>query len=125
MKIRIKGNSIRYRLTQTEVKTFCETGLFKETTDFGNSEFTYVLEAKKDIDCLEASYAEDTITLYLNANRKDEWAASDKVGFSDVMHLPNGQRLSLLLEKDFACLDNTVEDQSDNYANPKSNANAC
>jgi hypothetical protein len=24
-----------------------------------------------------------------------------------------------LLEKDFACLDNTLEDQSDNYPNPK------
>jgi len=29
-----------------------------------------------------------------------------------------GVQLHLLLEKDFVCLDNTAEDQSDNYPNP-------
>jgi hypothetical protein len=28
------------------------------------------------------------------------------------------QELFLLIEKDFVCLDNTFEDQSDNYPNP-------
>lgn len=49
MKIRIKGNSIRYRLTKTEVETFCKTGSYKETTNFGNSVFTYQLKAKKEL----------------------------------------------------------------------------
>lgn len=58
MKIRIKGNSIRYRLTKTEVETFCETGSIKETTTFGNALFTYKLMAKKGVDVLEASFKE-------------------------------------------------------------------
>ncbi|MBO0323752.1 hypothetical protein J0X14_15690 [Muricauda sp. CAU 1633] len=124
MKIRIKGNSIRYRLTKTEVETFCKTGLFKETTDFGNSVFTYVLKAKKGIDTLEASFEENTITLYLSDKEQPDWATSEKVGFNGTMDLPNGQQLSLLLEKDFVCLDETVEDQSDNYPNPR-DSNAC
>ena len=33
--------------------------------------------------------------------------------------LSNGDKFFLLLEKDFACLDNTHEDQSDKYPNPK------
>jgi len=125
MKIRIKGNSIRYRLTKTEVETFCKTGLYKETTDFGHSVFSYVLKAKKGIDSLEASFGENTITLYLTEKKQLEWAASDRVGFSGTMDLPNGKQLLLLLEKDFACLDNTTEDQSDNYPNPKIGTNAC
>ncbi|MDF0716387.1 hypothetical protein PY092_09525 [Muricauda sp. 334s03] len=125
MKIRIKNNSIRYRLTKTEVETFCKTGVYKETTDFGHSVFTYVLKAKKGIDTLEASFEENTITLYLADKELSEWATSDKVGFNGTMDLQNGKQLSLLLEKDFACLDNTIEDQSDNYPNPKSGTNAC
>ncbi len=125
MKIRIKGNSIRYRLTKTEVETFCKAGLYKETTDFGNSTFTYALKAKKGIEGLEASFNENTITLYLADKKQLGWDTSNEVGFSDIMDLPNGKQLSLLVEKDFVCLDNTTEDQSDNYPNPKSDTNVC
>lgn len=125
MKIRIKGNSIRYRLTKTEVETFCETGLYKETTPFGNSVFAYTLKAKKGIDILEASFEENTITLYLSDEERPGWATSNRVGFSSTMDLPDGKQLSLLLEKDFVCLDETIEDQSDNYPNPKSDTNRC
>lgn len=34
MKIRIKGNSIRYRLTKTEVETFSKVGFYEEKTEF-------------------------------------------------------------------------------------------
>jgi len=125
MKIRIKGNSIRYRLTKTEVETFCKTGVFKESTEFGESTFTYVLQAKKNIDLLWATYTQNTITLYLDDRELSSWATSDRVGYSSTMALPTGEQLSLLLEKDFACLDNTTEDQSDNYPNPKSDTSPC
>ncbi|SFC44268.1 hypothetical protein SAMN04487891_11154 [Flagellimonas taeanensis] len=125
MKIRIKGNSIRYRLTKTEVETFCKTGSYKETTDFGNSVFTYMLKAKKGIDTLEASFEENTITLFLSDGERSDWATSDRVGFIGTMDLSNGKQLSLLLEKDFVCLDETIEDQSDNYPNPRTDTNAC
>jgi len=45
----------------------------------------------------------------------DEWLVTDRVGFE---YYENG--LSLLIEKDFKCLDNVAEDQSDNYPNPLS-----
>ena len=34
------------------------------------------------------------------------------------MDLGDGNELYLLLEKDFQCLDNSIEDQTDNYENP-------
>jgi hypothetical protein len=38
MKIRIKGNSLRYRLTRPEVEQFGQTGYIEEKIDFvGNS----------------------------------------------------------------------------------------
>ncbi len=119
MKIRIKGDSIRYRLTKTEVETFCEKGVYSETTHFGTSEFNYVLQAKEGINAMTADFADNTITLFLPKDACSSWATSDKVGYQNTMPLGNGKVLSLLLEKDFACLDNTMEDQSDNYPNPK------
>jgi hypothetical protein len=42
----------------------------------------------------------------------EEWLETDRVGFEQK------GSLYLLIEKDFQCLDNVAEDQSDNYPNP-------
>lgn len=46
------------------------------------------------------------------------WPQNNTVGFNAKKPLPNNGSLYLLLEKDFICLDDTTEDQSDNYNNP-------
>lgn len=118
MKIRIKGNSIRYRLTKTEVETFCRKGYYEEKTEFKDQCFTYKLRSRKDIFNMIADFKSDTITMYLPENDKDRWATSDLVGFRHGLTLGNGKELLLVLEKDFVCLNETIEDQSDNYPNP-------
>ncbi|MFD2100668.1 DUF7009 family protein [Flagellimonas iocasae] len=119
MKIRIKGNSIRFRLTQSEVKQLSETGSVAETTQFEQTKFAYKVQLESKIQELEASFSENTITLKVPQTKGSSWFDSDNVGFENTMALQNGNQLHLLLEKDFACLENTNEDQSDNYPNPK------
>ncbi len=119
MKIRIKGNSIRYRLTKSEVKTFCEIGSFEETTDFGHRKFTYALKAKEGIEVMEADFIDDTIILYLEKAKSNDWYNNNRVGFHHMYKTESNTEISLLLEKDFICMDERVEDQSDNYPNPK------
>jgi len=121
MKIRIKGNSIRYRLTKTEVKTFCETGYFEDSTDFGDTLFTYALKAKERINGIEAQFESNTITLSLNKNISENWYESDQISFRHSVERTDGSTLNLLIEKDFVCMDEREEDQSDNYPNPKMN----
>ena len=41
MKLRIKGNSIRFRLTKPEVDYFEKENYLEEKTHFGNTEFVY------------------------------------------------------------------------------------
>lgn len=118
MKIRIKGNSIRFRLTKTEVETLCKEGLYEEQTEFKDHIFKYVLRSKNNISHLEADFKNDTIIMYLPEKDKLVWANSDRVGFQHSIVMENGKELFLLLEKDFVCLDETIEDQSDNYPNP-------
>lgn len=119
MKIRIKGNTIRYRLTKSEVETFCETGLFSEQTQFATTLFTYVLRAKKGIAGLATDFSNNTITVYFPERDSKEWATSSKVGYDGTYKTSAGEELFILVEKDFVCMDETIEDQSDNYPNPK------
>ena len=119
MKIRIRGNSIRYRLTKSEVEQFTKTGRFKETTNFGNSVFTYALEASDGITVMDAQFETNTIKLFLSKEKSTGWYTSNNIGFSHTIKREDGSELSLLVEKDFVCMDERVEDQSDNYPNPK------
>ena len=122
MKIRIRGNSIRYRLTRSEVEAFCTTGRFEENTNFGDVLFTYALQAKEGIETLDAKFHDNTITVFLEKNASKDWFETNQIGFSGSIQKTNGTALKLLVEKDFVCMDETVEDQSDNYPNPKISA---
>ncbi|PWL39505.1 hypothetical protein DKG77_01315 [Flagellimonas aquimarina] len=119
MKIRIKGDSVRFRLTKTEVETFCKEGRYSEQTNFDSAIFNYVIETKEGIDSLEAEFQNNTITLFLSKEEAEKWMYETRVGYENQMTLKSGKKLHLLLEKDFICLDETIEDQSDNYPNPK------
>ncbi len=119
MKIRIKGNSIRFRLTQSEVKQLSETGSITETTEFGHNTFQYQVKLMPSIKQLKASYRDNNILMMVPEDDGKNWFHSKTVGFGHEMELNNGKKLDLLLEKDFTCLENRAEDQSDNYPNPK------
>ena len=119
MKIRIKGNSVRLRLTKTEVETFCRKGFYTNRTQFPTSIFSYSLRSKKGISEMEASFENNEIILSMPIENLETWASSSIIGYNANLPLPNGEDLYLLVEKDFVCMDETVEDQSDNYPNPK------
>jgi hypothetical protein len=121
MKIRIKGNFIRYRLTQSEVKSLSEGGKLAESTCFGPKEgqtFTYALEPRDGIEALQATFVDGKITLFLPSESAQSWHADPRVGFENEQEVAPGIFLKMLLEKDFACLDDTHEDQADKYPNP-------
>jgi hypothetical protein len=112
MKIRIKGNSIRYRLTRTDIERLTNNGYLEETTDFGLSTLSYALQ-KTATGQLSAVFENNNITVFIPQRMISEWNETDRVSFENKEN-----NLYILIEKDFMCLDNTVEDQSDNYPNP-------
>lgn len=119
MKIRIKGNSIRLRLTRTEVEKFRNDGFLEEITEFGNTDFFYALQAREEISTLEASFNNGVMTMYAPEFIRKEWADNETVGYDHKMDIGDGKSLYLLLEKDFKCIDAAVtEDQTDNYEHP-------
>src|SRR3954451_23485505 len=118
MKIRIRGNSVRIRLSRSEVDLFVKEGYVEERTEFVNSALVYAVKSAAG-ETLSADFVNGNITLYVPANMLHKWAATDLVGMDYNMPLPNGKQLYLLIEKDFKCIDAVVtEDQSDFYENP-------
>lgn len=118
MKLRIKGNSIRIRLTKTEVATICNTGYLEEQTNFGATKLVYALERTAKGTAFDAAFEDSKITVYIPETLTRNWADNDVVGFDARVPVNEVNELYLLVEKDFVCLDETTEDQSDNYENP-------
>ncbi|HWZ13846.1 MAG TPA: hypothetical protein VNW95_01310 [Mucilaginibacter sp.] len=112
MKIRIKGNALRYRLTRSDIAQLTKVGFLEDKIDFGEQSLLYALQLT-DSGSLSATFVNNTITLNMPENMINEWENADKVGFEHT-----AGDLHLLVEKDFTCLDKVDEDQSDNYPNP-------
>ena len=120
MKLRIKGNSIRFRLTQSEVKIVEQTGLVKDQIKFSNSiSLEYEIKAVTGLEYVEATYSEDKITLKVNESLIRDWAHSDQVTISSSLDLSSNENLTILIEKDFKCLSPRDEDESDMFPHPK------
>jgi len=112
MKSRIKHNSIRYRLTKSDVKQLTEAGQLEDSVDFGSTKLKYAIEITPNQE-LSTALLNNTVMLFMPRFMIDELATTDRTGFEN-----NAGGLQLLVEKDFTCLDNVAEDQSDNYSNP-------
>ena len=82
MKIRIKGNSLRYRLTKTDVNTIMKDGRLEERTEFGHQTLVYALQTTPDYD-LGAKFHENRITLFVPHTMIDRLANTDEVGFEN------------------------------------------
>jgi hypothetical protein len=117
MKLRIKGNSLRIRLTKTEVSKLAETGYLQEQTIFPNNRIMYALQKANAVE-LSASFENNKITILVPEAFIKDWPANNITGLETKMPLTDNEVLYLLIEKDFVCLDDTTEDQSDNYENP-------
>ncbi len=121
MKIRIQGNSIRLRLSQSEVVTFSGRKLVQDSTQFGptpEETLIYSLEMAA-IKEPGAAYSPNHIKVFVPENIAQAWANSDEVSIIYDSPLGNGAMLKILVEKDFQCRTTRPgEDESDNFPNP-------
>ncbi len=131
MKLRIRGDSIRLRLTKAEVAQIGLGKLVKETTHFINgSQFHYIFEPTDTVRNLEAHMIDNTMVVKAPLAVAGSWANSDTVALMHEQTIP-GQptdKLFILIEKDFACLktrENETEDESDMFANPNAHKGSC
>lgn len=127
MKLRIRDNSVRLRLTQTEVETVNNDGLVKGRVQLaGSNTFVYVLESSPATVKPEAHVSNNVLTVRIPHMEIKEWAESEKVSISSEQNLDDGEQLRILVEKDFSCLaPRAGEDESDMFPNPDVDSESC
>ncbi len=122
MKLRLLDDSIRLRLSRSDVAAADKQGIVEGQTHFPHGGvFTYVLEALRNRSDASAAYADERLVVKLPASEISAWADDDAaVSLRSEVQLPDGNRLKLLVEKDFTCLSHRHdEDQSDLFPNPE------
>jgi hypothetical protein len=121
VKLRIKGNAIRLRLSQKEVEQFAKTGVFEDSIKFGtgaDERLVYALERSETASELTAAREGDTITVSVPLILANSWTNTDEVALQGEQKIED-DRLAILVEKDFQCLHKRPgEDESNNYPNP-------
>lgn len=124
MKLRIRDNSVRVRLTRGEVNTLRDTGLVSSRTGFpGGREFQYVVESSPASVKPGAFLSEGVVTVRLPETTVIAWAGSEQVSIEGELLLDEGDKLAILVEKDFACLaPREGEDESDMFPHPNADS---
>lgn len=125
MKLRIRGDSLRLRLTQGEVAGLVERGSIEDRVTFGPGvSLTYCISVHRGEDSkIEAILEQGTgVAIVVRASESlvHAWANdSNRVGFEAAQDLGGGKVLRILVEKDFACLvERPHEDDADAFPNP-------
>ena len=120
MKLRIRGNSVRLRLTQKEVAQFDRTGKVEEEIDFGASQtLIYALEKTERSDAVSVDFENSRLRVRVPEKAAREWIESDQTGLEAAPKVGENKCLRILIEKDFACLkERPGEDDGDAFPNP-------
>jgi hypothetical protein len=125
MKLRIKGNSLRLRVSRSELARFQAGGRIEETIHFTaapEATLTYALESALKPSPVTVRYGSREVTVILSKDRARIWGAQSEVGVYTTLDMGPAGSLVVVVEKDFACLDRSDEDNSDTFANPLAGA---
>lgn len=127
MKLRVLDNSVRLRLTQTEVDNVVSNGLVRGRVRFaGSNTFDYVLESSPATVKPEAHLSNNVLTVRIPQMDIENWAGTEQVSIESEQILDDGDRLRILVEKDFKCLSpREGEDESDMFAHPGAGESSC
>lgn len=122
MKIRINGNSIRYRLNKLDLSLLKETQNIVSTTHIGGGTLHFCLKGNDIYDPI-IKMENNSVHLFVPLSLLTTWYAEDQVGFEFVLTNPDGSKLTIQVEKDFRCLTERSEDESQSFDNPMAGQN--
>ena len=127
MKLRIRDNSVRLRLTRGEVETLRDEGVVSSHTAFpGGRFFRYEVESSPANVTPGAFLSDGTVAVRLPESAVLAWANSEQVSITGEQQHNNGETLAILVEKDFQCLTpREGEDESDMFPHPQGGEESC
>jgi hypothetical protein len=121
MKLRIKGNSLRVRVTPSEVEQLLRDGAIREHVQFTadpKDRLTYSVISSPSRGTTTVAYQLGNIAVSIPESQLKRWASGEEVGVHADVALGEDRRLAVAVEKDFACLDRSDADNEDTFPNP-------
>jgi hypothetical protein len=122
MKLRIQGNSIRLRITQSEMASLAAGAKLEDSAQFGpapSESLTYALEISSQCSYVRASYSKGVIQVTLPANLAEAWIRTNQVGIEHTQPIGNAVFLKIAVEKDFRCFHaGPGQNEGDSFPNP-------
>ena len=122
MKLRLRGNSLRFRLTQGEVLKLLTEGAVQESVRFSAAQgdlLTYSLYSVGGSGSITARLNNGDIRVEVPKNLVEIWANTDQVGIDSTQSIADEKALRIVIEKDFRCLQpQSEDDERDNFPNP-------
>ena len=112
MKLRIRGPSIRLRLTRGEVDALREHGRVEETVSLQPCPFAYAIERSGER--VSARFDGKRLVVSVPARVIRDFCDTDRVGFEET-----SEGVRILVEKDWQCLAPRDEDESDAFPHPR------
>jgi hypothetical protein len=125
LKLRIKGNSLRLRVTRSELDMLVRNGRIEDTIWLGIGAdccLTYALESSDYLSDVMLRCIAPEVAVQVPARMAAVWRNSDQVGIYTTVDLGLRGMVELTIEKDFACLDRSDEDNLDTFPNPLAGA---
>lgn len=127
MKLRIRGNSLRLRLKRGEVDRVAAGKSVMEETHFPGAVLSYRLDVTESEE-IQAHFENNSLVIRIPSTQVSAWATTDEVSLMAEQNLSFGDKLTLLIEKDFACLEpghhRDCDDDQDTFPHPSALANA-
>lgn len=120
MKLRIRGNSVRIRVSKTELAQIADVGAAEDSVRFSPStELRYRVEVKP-AGAVEADFRTALLRVLVPKARVEQWLRPEEVAIEERQAIGEGATLRILLEKDYTCLaPRSGEDDADLFANPQ------
>jgi hypothetical protein len=125
MKLRVRGDTIRLRLKRGEVDRIAAGISIVEETHFPDSILTYRLDVSENSE-ISASLDNGSLVVSLPKSKALDWAGTDEVSLYAEQKVSGAGPLSLLIEKDFRCIEpghhRDCEDDEDAFPHPSAQA---
>jgi hypothetical protein len=114
MKLRLRGNSLRLRLSQGEVESLVKAGLLEETLDLVPNPLIYMVHSSRECKDIQVSFMNGWLTIAVPESALKNWAGSAAIGM-EATH----RGVAVLIEKDFACEHRNPPENEDTFERPK------
>jgi hypothetical protein len=122
MKLRIKGNTLRIRVSRSELAKLLGGERVEDAIQFTSapeSRLTYSLQAAPQSKAIAIEWKPQWVTVSISKERMNKWALESEVGIYEAIHLGPAGSLAVTIEKDFACLDGSDGENADSFDNPR------